>query len=350
MIYVGNEIKIFNYQDPCVIACLFAYVESIAMYLEVSMYPLKFESIYCEKIWGGTKIQEFREGVPSKPIGESWDLVWHKELKSVVKNGRYAGRTLDNLIINLGELLVGRELNKSYFNYRDFPFLIKIIDSVENLSLQVHPDDSYAEKVEGDNGKLEAWYILSCSEGAEIVLGVRESSKKELKTKCINGRVEDVLNKVKVSPGDFYVIEPGLVHSIGGGILLAEFQKNSDITYRVYDYERGRQLHLEKAFQVIDINKRSNKITISEEEKIVTLIKEKNFNLQVNNIGGVISEKSNMNGFYIYTCVGGQGKILYSEGGVDKEEEINYLDTILIPASMGEYSICGNLKLVKLIP
>lgn len=331
-------------------ACLFAYAKGIAIYQEVSMYPLKFESIYCEKIWGGSKIQELRENVPAKFIGESWDLVWHKDFKSVVKNGRYAGRTLDNLIFSLGELLVGRELNKCYFKYMDFPFLIKIIDSKEKLSLQVHPDDSYARKVEGDNGKLEVWYILSCMEGAEIVLGVKASSQEELKAKCIHGRVDNLLNKIKVSPGDFYIIEPGLVHSIGQGILLAEFQQNSDVTYRVYDYERGRELHLEKAFQVIDSNKTSGRIAVLDKENIVALVKEKEFNLEVYNINGGISEKSNINKFHIFTCVEGQGRILYSEAGIKKEEEINYLDTILIPAAMGEYSICGKLKLVKLIP
>lgn len=327
-----------------------AYVRSIAIFLGVFMYPLKFKSIYYEKIWGGRKIQEFREGVDSKNIGESWDLVWHKDANSVVKNGRYAGRNLGNLIINLGELLVGRQLSKSYFDYMDFPFLIKVIDSREKLSLQVHPDDEYAKKNEGDNGKLEVWHILSCSEGAEIVLGVKMCSEEEFKAKCINGEVNDLLNKIKVSPGDFYVIEPGLVHSIGSGILLVEFQENSDITYRVYDYERGRELHLEKALQVIDINKTSNKITIPKDNTITTLIKNKMINIQVYNIDGAIFETSNINIFHVFTCIDGQGKILYSEGGLYKEEEINYLDTILIPASMGEYSISGKLKLVKVTP
>lgn len=307
------------------------------------MYPLIFNNVYFNKIWGGGMFKHFRDNIVENSIGESWDLCCHNNAVSIVDNGIYRGTDLKELIIRVKEELIGRKLWNDTFDYNDFPYLIKIISTKDNLSLQVHPGDYYAEKNENSNGKLEAWYILDCEENAEIVMGVKDCTVNEFLEACEKEEADMYLNKVKVSPGDLFVIRPGLIHSIGGNILLAEFQQNSDITYRVYDYGRGRELHLEKARDVIDVGLRPYKL--SDSDKVFDSTR---FRLELLNIDGCYICEGDKDICFAITCVEGQGTITYRYNGKEETLNISRMDTLLIPSGMEACNINGSMKMVKL--
>lgn len=322
------------------------------------IYPIKFKNLYYEKIWGGRKLEDYRKNLPKGHIGESWDLACHKHGMSIVSNGAYKGMSLLELVKLTDDKIVGELITKKDFLPRDFPLLLKLINSKENLSLQVHPDSEYARKVEGDNGKVEAWYIIDAEEDAELIVGTKNCTQEEFVTSCKNGNVEAYMNKIKVQSGDMFFIEAGLVHAIGKGILLVEVQQNSDTTYRVYDYNRGRELHIKKALDVIDITLQPKRIHGEEnlelscegekETKVFNCIKSDVLNLQLYKIKDELKECSDKKKFYIFTCVDGKGKIIFSdENNITREESIEKCESILIPAALGEYRLQGNMKLLK---
>ncbi|MEG0307976.1 MAG: type I phosphomannose isomerase catalytic subunit [Clostridium sp.] len=311
------------------------------------MYPLKFGNLYYEKIWGGRKLLDYRENLPQGDIGESWEVACHKNGMSVIINGKYKGQTLIHVINQVGNLIIGDKVIKEGFSASDFPLLIKVINSNENLSVQVHPGDEYAHEIEGDNGKREVWYIIDCEEDSEIIVGTKDCTEEEFRRDCINGTVENYMNKVSVKSGDLIVIEPGLIHSIGKGILLAEVQQNSDTTYRVYDYKRGRELHIDKAIDVLNFDLKPNIIPIDENKKVQRCITSSGFNIDIYNINGSYSEESSRDKFYIFTCVSGAGKIRFIDAGIRGEVTISQLESILIPAYLGRYILSGRMKLIK---
>ena len=219
------------------------------------MKPLKLIPAVKDYIWGGTRLsREYGVDPSLERQSEAWVLSCHKDGESVVSGGRYDGMTLSEVIKEKGEEYLGKNAGK--FDY--FPILIKLIDAKNDLSVQVHPDDEYARKNENQYGKTEAWYILDCDEGAELIYGLnRDMSRQELKDAIEKGTLLDGVNRVRVKKGDIFLIEAGTLHAIGKGILLAEIQQNSNVTYRVYDYGRlqngkPRELHIEKAVDVIN--------------------------------------------------------------------------------------------------
>ncbi|MCR4594093.1 MAG: class I mannose-6-phosphate isomerase [Clostridiales bacterium] len=217
------------------------------------MEILKLSPTFKDYIWGGNKMREiygFQSDLDR--ISEAWMLSCHKDGKSIVNGGKYDGMTLDEVISQNPEYL-GEKGRK----YDSFPILIKFIDALDNLSVQVHPDDEYALKNEGEYGKTECWYILDCEEDAELIYGFKDKiSKEQFEASVKDNSFLDYVNKVNVKPGDFFFIEAGTLHAIGKGILLAEIQQNSNTTYRVYDYGRigkdgkPRDLHVNKALDV----------------------------------------------------------------------------------------------------
>ena len=311
------------------------------------MYPIKFENLYYEKIWGGRKLENYRRNLPKGNIGESWEIACHKNGMSIVSNGEYKGNTLIEIIKKYKNLIVGDKIYIDDFKERDFPLLMKIINSNENLSVQVHPNDDYAHRVENDNGKVEAWYIIDCEKGSEIIVGTRECTKEEFKRSCDTGIVEAHMNRISVKPGELFLIEPGLLHSIGKGILLAEIQQNSDTTYRVYDYGRGRELHMNKALDVIDFKGKPKSIYIKNNLTVEKCINLNKFNIDIYNIKGSYNETSDKNKFFVFTCVEGKGRIIFIDEGIRQCIDISTLESFLIPAYLGEYILIGNMKLIK---
>lgn len=216
-------------------------------------YPIKFEPILKEKIWGGTKLHiVLNKQTTSKHVGESWEISGVEGSESIVSNGSYKGMAITELLEQYGAAFVGQENYTQFGN--QFPLLIKFLDAQTNLSVQVHPDDEMAQAAHNSFGKTEMWYIMDHDEDAEIIVGLKDktASKEILKNvDCTN--VYDVFNAEKVSKGDAYFIPAGKVHAIGAGVLAAEIQQTSDITYRVYDWDRtdeqgqARELHLEQS-------------------------------------------------------------------------------------------------------
>ncbi len=223
-------------------------------------YPLLMRPVSKEILWGGSKLKkEYAKTAPFEKLAESWELTVRKDGMSVIANGEYAGMPLEQYL-SLGKTDV---LGTNCTKYDRFPLLIKFIDAADNLSVQVHPDDEYALPVENEFGKTEMWYIMDAEPGAKLVYGLADGCTIEDFAQAIaDGTVEEKLNYVEVHRGEVYFIPSGQVHAIGAGILIAEIQQNSNITYRVYDYNRRqsdgslRQLHTEKALDVIKI--RSN--------------------------------------------------------------------------------------------
>ncbi|MCE5221720.1 MAG: class I mannose-6-phosphate isomerase [Clostridium sp.] len=306
------------------------------------MYPIKFENIYYERIWGGKDLEKFRDNVPDGVIGESWDIACHKNGIGKVKNGKLKGKTFYEIIKLYGEKLLGTKIDT-----KEFPLLIKLITAQGKLSVQVHPNDEYANRVEKDSGKTEAWYVVDAKENASLIVGTKNCDKERFKEAINEGNLDKYLNKIFVKKGDFFYILSGLVHSICEGVLIAEIQQNSDTTYRVYDYNREREIHVEKALDVIDFSlegKNSNGILIQKDgyDKTYLCLGEY-FTIQKYKINISAKEKSEAERFYLFTCVEGNGAIKYSGG----EEKILMGDSIFIPATLGDYELIGNFTLLK---
>ena len=220
------------------------------------LYPLFLSGVTKSPIWGGTRLpREWNKCAPDgSTVGESWELTVRDREMSIVQNGTLLGMTIGELLKNNAPELMG----KSSLENGEFPLLIKLIDAADRLSVQVHPDDTYAARVENDRGKTEMWYIVDADEDAEIICGLADGIDNAAFCKYLqNGELMSALKTQKVHRGETYFIPAGLPHAIGKGILIAEIQQNCDLTYRVYDYDRRgtdgtlRQLHIDKACDVI---------------------------------------------------------------------------------------------------
>lgn len=211
---------------------------------------LFIEPVLKERIWGGTRLNEYGYDLPSDQTGECWAISAHPHGDCVVRNGLYSGKTLSSLWNDHRELF-------GLPDAKEFPLLIKIIDARTDLSVQVHPDDAYAAEHEnGAFGKTECWYVLDCKDDATIVIGHNAKTKEEAEQLIREGRFRELIREIPVHKGDFFQIEPGVLHAIKGGTLILETQQNSDITYRVYDYDRlqngkKRELHTEQSIAVL---------------------------------------------------------------------------------------------------
>ena len=220
----------------------------------IKLYPLKLTGVTKSPIWGGTRLlKDWNKKSDRETVGESWELTVRAQEMCRVANGELAGQPFDALMQTYGGDLTGKVMTVA-----EFPLLIKLIDAQDTLSVQVHPDDEYAARVENDRGKTEMWYIVEADEGAELVCGLADGVDRAAFAKAVaEGRISEALYHRPVHAGEVYFIPAGLAHAIGRGILIAEIQQNCDLTYRVYDYDRRqadgslRELHVEKALEVI---------------------------------------------------------------------------------------------------
>lgn len=309
------------------------------------LYPLKFENLYYEKVWGGRSFEKFRSNLPNGLIGESWDVACHENGTSVVLNGKYKGTRLDDLIKLNGEKIVGTKISK-----QKFPLLIKLIDAKDKLSVQVHPSENVIG--EGEFGKAEAWYILDADEESKLILGTKNLyTKEEIRKAIEEEKIEKYLNEVKVKKGEVYFVKSGLIHAIGKGIVVVEIQQNSDVTYRLYDYNRGRDLHIDKAIDAIDLSLKGEKIKqqiiLKDGYTKANLCLYKEFCIELFDVKTSIKETSDKERFFILTCVEGHGEIIYKDNNSTNYIKIKIGDSILIPAFLGEYVIKGKIKFLK---
>ena len=319
------------------------------------MYPIKFKKCFIDKIWGGRAFETtLGMTLPeNKNIGESWEVSSHKNGMSIVENGEFEGMTLEALVEKYGAKIIGEDAFNR-FNGK-FPILIKYLDVNDRLSVQVHPSDDYAFRVEGEFGKSECWYIIDASEDAKLILGLKEGITKDtFLEKTQNKDFKDLFNEIYVKKGDFINITPGVVHaSLEGSVLLCETQQNSDTTYRIYDFDRTvngvpRPLHLEKAADVINFgeiptvteeNSRQNiKLKNCTKQELVRC---KYFNVDKLKIDGIFHDEINEN-FKVYSILEGEGNLIYD----DVKYSIKKGDTYFIPANMS-LIIDGNIEILK---
>lgn len=305
------------------------------------------EPIFHEKIWGGRKLaDDFGYQIPDGPIGECWAISAHPNGDCVVAEGAWAGKHLSELWDEHRELFGGLEGDR-------FPLLVKIIDAKDNLSVQVHPDDAYAAEHEnGSLGKRECWYVLGADPDTKIVIGQRARDRAELATMIEEGRWDDMLNEVPCRVGDFFPIEPGTVHAIQGGTLILETQQSSDVTYRVYDYDRvgddgkPRPLHIEQSLDVVDYAAEaptSGEVTAPEVDGVTELMACPNFVVDRVRVAG---EKS-VGEEWPFLCVSvieGAGTV--RAAAADVEHKIARGTHFLAPSGCGELLFSGEMTLV----
>jgi len=318
-------------------------------------YPFKFQALYKDYIWGGRNLETLGKKLPEGIVAESWELSCHPDGQSIIANGTYKDATLDSFIKKYGIDAIGHSLPSSAIE--KFPLLIKFIDANDRLSVQVHPEDEYAIQHEnGDLGKNEMWYIISAKPDARIVYGVTPDTTRESFGKAVAaGRINDCLNYMPVKTGDFINIPAGLVHAIGAGIVLAEVQQNSNTTYRVYDYDRvdkngsKRPLHVEKALDVIDFNcsnslKKVEGLSFVKQEysKSVMIVNDY-FAIEQFKLHGSVRDVADGSRFFIYIFTEGSGLLKYDGG----EIAVSRGETVFIPASLGEFTIEGQLEMIK---
>lgn len=298
---------------------------------------LKFKPILKEKIWGGTKLKtKLNKDFTETNIGESWEVSDVQDNISLVVNGSLAGQNLQELITTFTTDLLGEAVYTHFGN--KFPLLIKFIDAKESLSIQVHPNDSLANQRHNSFGKTEMWYVIQADKEANLIVGFKEKvTKKNYLKHLENKTLLKILNVAKVSQGDVYFIPAGRVHAIGAGVLLAEIQQTSDITYRIYDWDRPnfdgsfRDLHTTEALDAMDYSvKESYKTTyIKEQNSAKKIVSCPYFTTNILPVNGVISiNTAAKNSFVIYMCVKGNVKFTYN----NQQEILQTGETILVPA------------------
>jgi len=310
------------------------------------LYPFKFNPVLKDKIWGGDKLQKFfNKQSSTDKLGESWELSDVSGDESIVSNGEFKGKTLHELIKKYQHAILGKKVYEKY--NEAFPLLFKLIDANDNLSIQVHPGDEMAKIRHNSFGKTEMWYVVDAEPGASLIIGFTNDCSKQEYIEALNqGVVESLLQKVPVSKGDVFFIPAGLVHAIGQGVVIAEIQQSSDITYRIYDYERKdengneRELHVDQALDVINFS-------ASQEPKT-------KYNLKENTVCPLVScdyfktnkiefthsldcDYSQKDSFVVYMCLSGN---FYVEC-TDSIVHVTKGETVLIPA---------HIDRVKLIP
>lgn len=314
------------------------------------MEPLFMIPIYKDYIWGGTKLKDYlQKEVPFETVAEAWEVSTNVAGVSEVEIEKGTKTTLKELFDNTEKRI--EIFGTKTKDMERFPLLIKFIDAKDNLSVQVHPDDAYALEHENDTGKTEMWYIMECDENASIICGLKETvTQEQIPDMITNGKLQNYLNKVPICKGDVIYIPAGTVHAILKGTLICEIQQNSNLTYRVYDWDRvgkdgkPRELHIKKAMDVIKQDKRQNITSTNGQEDICKMVMDCNyFKVDVLNVTENYQAKSNKDTFEAYMVVEGKGK-LETKG---KEYDIKIGESFILPASLGEYEIKGNIKLLK---
>ena len=306
--------------------------------------PLFLKSQMHEKIWGGTKLHDvFGYEIPSKTTGEYWAISAHPNGVSTIANGRYKGYGLDQLY---------REEKALFGNPKSevFPVLTKILDANDWLSVQVHPDDTYALEHEGEHGKTECWYVIAADEGAEIIYGHNAKSKEELAQMITAGDWEHLLTKIPVKAGDFFYVPSGTMHAIGKGILILETQQSSDTTYRVYDFDRKdasgktRDLHLKQSIDVLTIGKPANSTparVISGNLDLTTLVSNAFFTVYKWQISGQVDFKRTAP-YLLLSVLEGQGQLVI-EGTSYPIKKGNHF---ILPNDVNSWELTGELTLI----
>lgn len=325
------------------------------MQKNVSLYPLKFRPLYKDYIWGGRNLEKLGKKLPGGKVAESWEIAAHRDGMSVTANGPFRGRTLEELVFSLGESLTGTISHKKYKNR--FPLLVKFFDANDWLSVQVHPDDVYAAVHENDSGKTEAWVVIDALPDSMIIYGFnRKMDRKELAEVIREGRLKEVLGYRRVRKGDVVYIPAGTIHAAGSGILMAEIQQSSNVTYRLYDFDRknpdgtSRPLHIKKALDVINfgrtpVNSFMGGIRTCPSPGLAVeyLVADPHFCIQRVTIEKEAGFTADGRSFHALVAISGLGELEWDGGSLP----VKAGESVLVPASLGDYRIRGRITMLK---
>lgn len=310
------------------------------------LYPLLLEPTIKNYVWGGQNFSHLLHNNPdpSQPVAEIWAIHNHNR----IRNGYLSGKTLQDLVRNFGNALLGNFFHSK--SYENFPLLIKLLDSQEWLSVQVHPNDDQATKLEGNgfNGKTEGWFILDADQGAQLIAGIKPGMDKEgLAISIRNGTITSQLQYHSIHKNDYIFIPAGTIHALGPGARVYEIQQNSNVTYRVYDWDRpasaGRPLHLEKSIAVADIGSQ-RQLKKSLDLPYQNIFKCQYFSLDlIQTEKDVVAIDTNQDTFHALTVIEGMAEFI----GPDSHFSLNQFESILVPASYPSYQLAGNFKILK---
>ena len=317
------------------------------------MQPIKFNPLLVQTLWGGEKIIPFKHlNSDLTQVGESWEISGIKGNETVVSEGEFKGKKLNELVDELKGKLVGEANYKRFGN--DFPLLIKFIDARQELSIQVHPTDELAQKRGKLRGKTEMWYIMESDENAKLRAGMKEKiTPEQYKQMVEDDTITEAIAEYKVKEGDCFFLPAGRIHSIGTGCFLAEIQQTSDVTYRIYDFKRKdkdgnyRELHTEEAAECIDYNVEPNYRTeyTPVKNEGVALVECPYFTTAVYDLNEPMTlDYSELDSFVILIGLKGSGEITDNEGNTTTLCEG---ETILIPATTSEVKVTGNIKFLE---
>ena len=319
------------------------------------MEILRLQPVGMDYLWGGTRLRdEYGKKIDMTPLAETWECSVHPDGPSVVANGEYRGRELRDVLKEHPEWMGTKVQNG------EFPILAKFIDAKKDLSVQVHPDDDYARQHECQNGKTEMWHIIDADEGAQLIYGFKHRVTEEILRNAVeNGTLDKHLQKVKVHKGDLFYVPAGTVHGIGAGILVAEIQESSNVTYRVYDYDRvdkngkKRELHFDKAVQVMDMDVAPD---LKQKPRIVRhypgcsrelLCRCKYFEVERVQVTKAFSFSVLDESFQVIMCLDGEGQI---ETMDENFKPVRFVKgrTLFLPAGLGRCLVVGDATVLKI--
>lgn len=315
------------------------------------IYPLQFEPILKDRIWGGEKLKtNLNKAITSKITGESWELSTVEGDVSVIANGGLKGKSLTEVIDEMPNEILGTEVHHRFGD--QFPLLFKYLDAREDLSIQVHPNDELAKKRHNSFGKTEMWYIMQADPEARIIVGFKEDSNADAYLENLkNNTLLTILDDVPVKEGDVFFLETGTVHAIGAGLVVAEIQQTSDITYRIYDFDRKdaqgntRELHIDNALDAINYDKVDAYRTYSKEENLSnTIVNCPYFTTNFIPLSDAVTVSKTGNSFTVYMCIDGEFDLEYNKNIYSYKKG----DTVLIPAAMDYYVINGKASILEI--
>jgi mannose-6-phosphate isomerase len=317
----------------------------------MKLYPLQFQPILKERIWGGTKLKTYlNKPIISEITGESWEISTVENDVSVIANGNFAGKSLNELINEFPEEVLGTKVFKQFG--KQFPLLFKYLDAREDLSIQVHPNDELAAKRHNSFGKTEMWYVMQADDEARLIVGFKEkSSPEEYIQNLENKTLLSILDTKNVQKGDVFFLETGTVHAIGAGTVIAEIQQTSDITYRLYDFDRvdangnSRELHVDLALDAINyelVQAQKNYSKVQNNSNV--MVDCQYFTTNFIPLNGNLNNAKSKNSFTVYMCVEGEFELNYN----DEKYCYKKGDTVLIPAFLTDFQLNGEASLLEI--
>ena len=316
-----------------------------------TFYPLSFYPIFKQRIWGGTKLKTYlNKPITSNITGESWEISTVENDISIVSNGIFKGKSLNELLNEFPEAILGAKVYRKYG--KQFPLLFKYLDARLDLSIQVHPNDALAKKRHNSFGKTEMWYVMQADENAKLIVGFREkSSPVEYLENLKNKTVLSILDIKKVEQGAVFFLETGTIHAIGAGTVIAEIQQTSDITYRIFDFDRVdadgnlRELHNDLALEAINYN------VVDAQQKYARTLNSSNetvkcqyFTTNFIPLDGTVEVSKDKQSFTVYMCVDGYFELIYNKQNYSYRKG----DTVLLPAEISAFQIFGKASVLEI--